>query len=151
MSSRPVASLSLDLDNKWAYLRAARRENWETSDSYFQRAIENIVDTLGPLDLPLTVFLVGRDLANEQDVESIRAFDSLIKWEAANHSLNHLPWMHTMSDVEIDIEISETHKRIIEAIGRTPVGFRGPGFSCPEQVLRVLHRLDYQYDASTGG
>ncbi len=148
MSSRPLASLSLDLDNKWAYLRAAGRDNWETSESYFQRAIENIVGTLGSLDLPLTVFLVGRDLANDQDVESIRAFDSLTKWEAANHSLNHLPWMHTMSDAEIDMEISETHERIIKATGHTPVGFRGPGFSCPEQVLRVLHRLGYQYDAS---
>ncbi|WP_044250970.1 polysaccharide deacetylase family protein [Rhodopirellula sp. SWK7] len=148
MSDRPPASLSLDLDNKWAYLRAAGREDWESSDSYFPLAISNIVDVLGPLGLPLTVFLVGRDLQRDEDVESIAKFASLSNWEAANHSLNHLPWMHTMSDEEIETEIRVTHDAILASTKQTPVGFRGPGFSCPDEVLRVLGRLGYQYDAS---
>ncbi|MCM2371227.1 polysaccharide deacetylase family protein [Aporhodopirellula aestuarii] len=148
MRQCPPASLSLDLDNKWAYLRAAGRENWESCDSYFSLAISNIVDVLGPLGLPLTVFLVGRDLQRDDDVQSISAFDSLSKWEAANHSLNHLPWMHTMNDDEIEREIGGTHDLIVSKTGQTPVGFRGPGFSCPGEVLRVLGMLGYQYDAS---
>lgn len=148
MSERPLASLSLDLDNKWAYLRAAGRESWESSTSYFPSVIPRIVETLGALDLPLTVFLVGRDLGNHADVKSIAGFAALPKWEAANHSFNHLPWMHTMSDAEIETEIRATGERIVEATGQNPVGFRGPGFSCPEAVLRVLGQLGYRYDAS---
>jgi len=145
---RPVASISLDLDNKWAYLRAAGRNDWESSPTYFPFAIPRIVETLGELGLPLTVFLVGRDLDRDDDVQSIGQFGSLPNWEAANHSLNHLPWMHTMSDSEIEDEIRITHDRIATTTGQTPVGFRGPGFSCPDEVLRVLGKLDYRYDAS---
>ncbi|MEM9588029.1 MAG: chitooligosaccharide deacetylase, partial [Planctomycetota bacterium] len=38
--------------------------------------------------------------------------------------------------------------RIRKVTSRGPVGFRGPGFSCPPEVLSVLHRMGYAYDAS---
>ncbi|MCC9655764.1 polysaccharide deacetylase family protein [Rhodopirellula halodulae] len=148
MSNKPVGSLSIDLDNKWAYLRAAGNADWKTASSYLPMATQRIVDLLGELNLPLTVFLVGRDLDDETDVDAIHHFDQLGHWEPANHSLNHLPWMHTMSDSEIQSEIMTTHDRISSRFGARPVGFRGPGFSCPTEVLRVLIRNDYSYDAS---
>ncbi|MFG0265408.1 MAG: polysaccharide deacetylase family protein [Rhodopirellula sp. JB055] len=148
MTQALIGSLSMDLDNKWAYLRAAGREDWESASSYLPLATQRIVDLLGELKLPLTVFLVGRDLQNSSDVEAIRTFDQLPRWEAANHSLNHLPWMHTMSESEIESEIMTTHDRIVSTIGSRPFGFRGPGFSCPTEVLRVLIRNQYTYDAS---
>jgi len=110
--------------------------------------IERIVEMLGELDLPLTVFAVGRDLAKVEDCEAIRSFDRLKRWEPANHSLNHLPWLHTMESREIAEEVEITHHRILEVTGQRPLGFRGPGFSCPDEVLGVLARNDYAYDAS---
>ncbi|MEM6980966.1 MAG: polysaccharide deacetylase family protein, partial [Planctomycetota bacterium] len=89
-----------------------------------------------------------RDLDRDDDVAAIEQFASLRQFEAANHSLNHLPWLHTMSDEEIDHEINETHRRIETSLGMTPLGFRGPGFSCPDEVLRILARRGYAYDAS---
>lgn len=148
MSPRPPASLSIDLDNKWAYLRAAGLEDWETCSSYLPVAIERIVDLLGECDLPVTVFLVGRDLHCDSDITAIEQFGSLRSWEPANHSLNHLPWMHTMDSDEIRREINTTHQAIVSLTGRRPYGFRGPGFSCPEEVLNVLSELRYLYDAS---
>ncbi|MEM6980679.1 MAG: chitooligosaccharide deacetylase, partial [Planctomycetota bacterium] len=59
---KPIGSLSLDLDNKWAYLRAAGRSHWEGCQSYFPLVVPRIVDLVGQTNLPLTVFLVGRDL-----------------------------------------------------------------------------------------
>lgn len=53
-----------------------------------------------------------------------------------------------MSDSEIESEIMITHDRIVSTIGTRPVGFRGPGFSCPAEVLRVLIKNQYTYDAS---
>lgn len=146
--SKPIASLSLDFDNKWAYLRAAGRDDWMDRPGYLTMAADRIVDQLGEHGLPLTVFLVGRDLVEQGDCEAIRSFDRLPDWEPANHSLNHLPWMHTMQPAEITDEIEITHERIADVTGRRALGFRGPGFSCPDEVLRVLTRLDYQYDAS---
>ena len=146
--SLAVASLSLDLDNKWAYLRAAGRNDWMDRPGYLPLAVDRIVDVLGELQLPLTVFLVGRDLVESADCEAICSFDRLPRWEPANHSLNHLPWMHTMDPAEVADEIELTGQRIVDVVGRRPLGFRGPGFSCPEEVLRVLVANDYSYDAS---
>lgn len=146
--SKMIASLSMDLDNKWAYLRAAGRQDWEDRPGYLPMVVDRIVDVLGQCDLPLTVFTVGRDLAEDSDCDAVRSFDRLNRWEPANHSLNHLPWMHTMDDCEIADEIEITGQRIQEVTGRRPLGFRGPGFSCPDEVLRVLARNDYIYDAS---
>ncbi|QDT09391.1 polysaccharide deacetylase family protein [Stieleria marina] len=145
---KKIASISLDFDNKWAYLRAAGRDDWAEQSSYLPLAADRIVETLGELNLPLTVFIVGRDLADDQNIAAARSFDRLPNWEPANHSLNHLPWMHTMEPSEITAEIETTDQRIRDHLGRRPLGFRGPGFSCPDQVLRVLAKNDYVYDAS---
>lgn len=145
---RPQASLSIDLDNKWAYLRAAGRKDWESCSSYLPMAIDRIVDVVGQCDLPLTVFLVGRDLACDPDAMAIERFESLRSWEPANHSLNHLPWMHTMQRDEVRVEIESTHQAIESVTGQRPYGFRGPGFSCPDDVLDVLVQRRYLYDAS---
>ncbi len=148
MSGRPIASLSLDLDNKWAYLRAAGRADWMDRPGYLPMACRRITDVLGEMNLPLTVFVVGRDLADDDDCRAIQTFDQLWCWEPANHSLNHLPWMHTMSAAEIEDEICITQQRITSVFGRRPLGFRGPGFSCPEAVVDVLVDQGYRYDAS---
>ncbi|MEL6104948.1 MAG: polysaccharide deacetylase family protein [Planctomycetota bacterium] len=146
--TKPIASLSLDFDNKWAYLRAAGRERWESSTSYLPKVADRMVDLLGDIGLPLTVFVVGRDLREETDRRAVCSFQRLVDVEYANHSLNHLPWMHTMSDEEIFTEIETTHQAITDTTGQSPLGFRGPGFSCPDEVLRVLSALHYLYDAS---
>ena len=103
--NKPIASLSLDFDNKWAYLRAAGRENWESCSSYLPEVADRIVSVLREVELPLTVFVVGRDLQSESDRAAVTSFNRLADVEFANHSLNHLPWMHTMSHDEIFEEI----------------------------------------------
>ena len=145
---RRIASLSVDFDNKWAYLRAAGKEDWQSASSYLPVVAERIVEILDEFHLPLTVFVVGRDLNSESDIGAIDSFKQLDSHEYCNHSMNHLPWMHTMDDDEIFDEIAGTHDRIESSLGCRPLGFRGPGFSCPEQVLRVLGKLGYAYDAS---
>ncbi|MCA9138228.1 MAG: polysaccharide deacetylase family protein [Planctomycetales bacterium] len=145
---RPIASLSIDFDNKWAYLRAAGRSDWESVTSYLNIVAERVLETLGQFNLPLTVFVVGRDLKNESDVRAIESLKQLPAHEFANHSMNHLPWMHTMDQREIFDEIVGTHDAIEMSLGCQAKGFRGPGFSCPDEVLRVLGKLNYVYDAS---
>ena len=148
VDDRPWATLSIDLDDRWAYRRAAGHEDWESSESYFDVTIPSIVRMLGDLGLPLTVFLVGRDLRCDRAIERIRNFRELPEVEFANHSWNHLPWMHTLTADQITAEIQQTHQSIERSLGVRPIGFRGPGFSCPDEVLRVLVDADYRYDAS---
>lgn len=144
----PTANLSLDLDNKWAYLRAAGRADWAVRPGYLRLVIPRIVDMLGELKLPLTVFIVGRDLEDQENVAAIESFRSLRGCEFANHSYNHLPWLHTLSELEIQAEIDRTSLAIETQLATKPLGFRGPGFSCPTEVLRVLASRGFVYDAS---
>ncbi len=146
--SQCIASLSMDLDNQWAYLRAAGRRQWAESPCYFAQVIPRIVALLKELELPLTVFLVGRDLEAEARVAAIERFEDLPDREFANHSYNHEPWLHTLSRGEIEHEIDRTSALIEQRLGQRPLGFRGPGFSCPESVLSILASRQFLYDAS---
>lgn len=143
-----IASISMDLDNQWAYLRAAGRQGWAESPCYFGTVIPRIVDLLNELELPLTVFLVGRDLDADASVAAIQRFSDLKDHEFCNHSYNHEPWLHTLSRGEIEHEIDRTSTLIEQRFGQRPLGFRGPGFSCPELVLSILAERKFLYDAS---
>ena len=57
--SKPKASLSLDLDNKWSYLKNNGSENWEEYPSYLEVFIPYVLQILKELDLKLTFFHRG--------------------------------------------------------------------------------------------
>lgn len=44
---------------------------------------------------------------------------------------------------------SHRPRPLIEATGKRPVGFRGPGYSLSPTVLDVLAERGYEYDCST--
>ena len=58
--SRSIASLSLDLDNKWAYLRAAGCPDWRDRPSYLPMAVDRIVEM--PIEKPTKPMFGGRNL-----------------------------------------------------------------------------------------
>src|SRR5205085_9240040 len=56
---------------------------------------------------------------------------------------------HLYTEQQIDDELARAEEALEEATGKRPVGFRGPGFSLSETVLRVLWQRGYEYDCST--
>jgi peptidoglycan/xylan/chitin deacetylase (PgdA/CDA1 family) len=143
-----TANLSIDLDDKWAYLRAAGRSDWAERSSYLPIVVPRIIEMMNGIELPLTVFVVGRDLEDSGKIDCIKNLSSIPEHEFANHSYNHLPWLHTMTNEEIEFEIRETSRLIEQHLRTRPRGFRGPGFSCPSHVLEVLASQGFHYDAS---
>lgn len=65
--SKPTTSLSLDLDNKWSYLKNNGAEGWEEYPSYLDVFIPYILEILEELNLKLTFFIVGQDTAFEHN------------------------------------------------------------------------------------
>ncbi len=57
--------------------------------------------------------------------------------------------MHLYDRPRLVAEIDAAEEYIERAIGERPVGFRGPGFSFSEDLLRLLAERGYEYDAST--
>jgi peptidoglycan/xylan/chitin deacetylase (PgdA/CDA1 family) len=145
---QPVASLSLDLDNKWSYLKTHGDRGWESFPSYLDTVVPRFLDMLGGLGLRITVFIVGQDAALEQNRESLSALVAA-GHEIGNHSFHHEPWLHLYSPEQIEGEISAAEDAIFSATGVVPRGFRGPGYSLSPAVIDCLARRGYRYDAST--
>jgi hypothetical protein len=146
--NRPVASLSLDLDNLWSYMKTHGDHGWESFPSYLDVVVPRVLRILQERSLTITFFVVGQDAALERNHAALREI-ALAGHEIGNHSFRHEPWLHLYPESEIDVEIQRAEEAIEHATGLRPHGFRGPGFSLSEATLRVLRRRGYQYDAST--
>ena len=57
--TRPPASLSLDLDNLWAYQMTHGDEAWRAHGSYLDVAVPLLLDEMARLGLTITIFVVG--------------------------------------------------------------------------------------------
>lgn len=143
-----LASVSLDVDNLWSYLKIHGDPRWEARPSYLDRFVPYILEVLDRLRLKITFFVVGADAADSRNHAALR---SLVEagHEVGNHSFEHEPWLHLYSRAQLEEEIDKADDAIERATGARPVGFRGPGFSwCPE-LLSVLEQRGHGFDAST--
>lgn len=142
------ASLSLDLDNKWAYLKTHGHPDWASSASYLDRVVERFTALMKPRGIRMTVFVVGRDAA---DPGNHAALQQLVRegHEIGNHSFLHEPWLHQYSREELVAEFDKAEQAILAATGQRPTGFRGPGFSFSADVLNLMAERGYHYDCST--
>jgi hypothetical protein len=148
MSTKPIASLSLDLDNKWSYLKTHGDPGWESLPTYLPLVVPRVLDFLKARGLTITFFVVGQDAALDENRPALRALADA-GHEIGNHSFRHEPWLHLYADEDIDAELAAAEQSIEKSTGRRPVGFRGPGFSLSPATLRVLVRRGYEYDCST--
>jgi peptidoglycan-N-acetylglucosamine deacetylase len=148
MSSRPRASLSLDLDNLWSYMKTHGDAGWETYPSYLDLVVPRVLRMMEWHGLRITVFVVGQDAAMEGNRKALAAIPHA-GHEVGNHSFRHEPWLHLYSRAEIAEEIERAEDAIAQATGVRPNAFRGPGYSLSEDVLEVLAARGYAYDCST--
>jgi hypothetical protein len=147
-AAKPLASVSLDLDNKWSYLKTHGDAGWEALPTYLPLVVPRILQFLRERGLTITFFVVGQDAARAENAAVLRSIPAA-GHEVGNHSFKHEPWLHLYSEREVEQELVSAEEAIAAATGQRPRGFRGPGFSLSPTVLRVLARHGYVYDAST--
>ncbi len=145
---KPIGSLSLDLDNEWAYLKTHGDPAWESFPSYLDVVVPRFLEILARLHVHVTVFIVGQDAALEKNRRSLASIPQA-GHEIGNHSFHHEPWLPTYSAGRIESEIVSATDAIHAATGARPEGFRGPGFSLSRSTLETLARHGYRYDCST--
>jgi peptidoglycan-N-acetylglucosamine deacetylase len=142
------ASLSLDLDNKWSYMKTHGDAAWETLPSYLPIVLPRVFDFLDRLDLRITFFIVGEDAERPENADVLSEIAKR-GHEVGNHSHHHEPWMHRRSKAAIDAEFAKSEEAIQRVTGVRPLGFRGPGFAHSDAILEVLVQRGYVYDASS--
>jgi hypothetical protein len=146
-SHKPTASLSLDLDNRWSYLKTHGDAAWEAYPSYLPVLIPIVLDLLARHDLKCTFFVVGQDAARPENAEALRAI-AAAGHEFGNHSFEHEPWMQDYEEARVRAELEHAHATIHDVTGLHPVGFRGPGFCYSAALLETIKGLGYTFDAS---
>ena len=145
---KPLASLSLDLDNQWSYMKTHGDEGWEEMPTYLPVLIPRVVDVMRDLNLKITFFIVGQDAVLEKNAAALRLITAA-GHDVGNHSFHHEPWLHLYTEQQVEDEIANAENAIVKVTGKRPVCFRGPGFSISQTVLKVLSRRGYICDAST--
>jgi peptidoglycan-N-acetylglucosamine deacetylase len=147
LSKRPLANISIDVDNLWAYLKIYADIEWEKFPSYLPTFVPTICDLLKKHDLTITFFIIGQDATIEENKPWLKQIADA-GHEMANHSFHHEPWMSTLTTENIENELRQSHQAIIDATGKIPVGFRGPGFSYSPALLEAVQRLGYSFDST---
>ena len=123
-------------------------QSWKGFPSYLPYAVPRILEFLKDRNLTITVFVIGQDAVLDKNREAIAAIADA-GHEIGNHSFNHEPWLHLYTPAELTQEFVKTEDALKEITGKRPVGFRGPGFSLSNEVLRTLMKRGYTYDGST--
>ena len=145
---KPIASISLDLDNQWTYMKIHGDEGWDQYPSYLHIFVPHVLDVLDELDLKITFFIVGKDTESEDNNKYLRMITDR-GHEVGNHSYHHESWLQTYSYEKIEKEIREAEEAIFNVTGQRPQGFRGPGFSWSKDLLKVLESRNYKFDVFT--
>jgi peptidoglycan-N-acetylglucosamine deacetylase len=144
---KPLASLSLDLDNKWSYLKTYGDQSWTEFPSYLDIVVPRTLDFFAQRNLNITYFIVGKDASLEKNHEAISSISNA-GHEIGNHSFMHEPWLHLYSESQLIEELAKTENALEKVCGQRPIGFRGPGYSISPTVLKILAERNYEYDCS---
>ena len=144
---RRLATLSLDLDDVWAYLRTKGDMEWARAPSVLALAVSRLLPLLDHLQLRITVFVVGRDAERPAGAEVVQMLVQA-GHEVASHSFLHRGDLPILAPHDIAEDLERTAAAITAAAGRPPLGFRCPSFGTSASLLQALHKLGYTYDAS---
>jgi hypothetical protein len=146
--TKPRASISVDLDNLWAYQRTHGDPAWEALGSYLPIAVPRMLDAFDEARCTATVFIVGADAARP-DAGQLLGPIAARGHEVGNHSFGHACWLHRSEPAVIRQDLRRADEAIRTATGLEPVGFRGPGFVWSLALLEAVADGGYRFDAST--
>jgi peptidoglycan-N-acetylglucosamine deacetylase len=148
LKNKPIASISLDLDNQWSYMKTHGDGGWRSYPSYYEIFVPYILDILRELDIKITFFIVGQDAVVEKNKPYLKQISDA-GHDIGNHSFQHEIWINQYDKNQLKKEFENAEKAIFEATGKKTNGFRGPGFSWNKTMFEVLSDRQYLYDAST--
>jgi peptidoglycan-N-acetylglucosamine deacetylase len=133
-------TLSEDIDGNTKVIRSE-----ELREITYRQVLPRFLELLDRHGLKATFFVIGRDIAGNEDVLSYLARDG---HELANHTMNHPKQLVHLDRVTIEAEIQECGARLASLSGRPTVGFRAPGYTVSVQIIDALRRAGYRYDSS---
>tara|TARA_B110000483_G_scaffold230057_1_gene294788 strand:+ start:1248 stop:2195 length:948 start_codon:yes stop_codon:yes gene_type:complete len=117
-------------------------------DSAFSVGLKRISKILNKYNIPITIFVIGKDLENKKNVDFLKKFIDENDVEIANHSYNHFFDLGSKDYNSIYREIYRSHDIIYKKLKITSKGFCSPTWTFSTNVINVLTKLNYNYDTS---
>jgi peptidoglycan-N-acetylglucosamine deacetylase len=144
---RRLCSVSVDLDEIACYAAIHGLTGAAPCNAVYDRALARILDFAQGLSLPLTLFVIARDLEREQNVAVLR--EAIAGGhEIGNHSLDHCYDLTRQARSEQTRQVVAASDQIEARLGVRPEGFRAPGYTVSDPLLGVLAEAGLSYDSS---
>jgi hypothetical protein len=142
-----LCSVSVDLDEIACYSAIHGLGPDADCHSVYDLALSRIRDFAASFAVPLTLFVIARDLDREQNLAVLRQAVS-DGHEIGNHSLDHLYDLTRRERSEQTLQVVEANSRIQALLGVRPEGFRAPGYTMSDSLMAVLREAGFSYDSS---
>ena len=117
-------------------------------DKTFTNGLTRILDISKKYEIPISFFIIGKDLENKKNFEIIKMLSDNELIEIGNHSYSHLFNFGSASEKIVYDEIYKSHEIIYKCTGYEPKGFIAPTWSISKNVIKSLINLNYEYDTS---
>jgi hypothetical protein len=143
-----LAALSIDLDGLEHYHRIhGLPPEPRDDDPVHSKALERFGELCARLRIRGTAFCIGRDLDRPAAAGAVRraARDG---HEIANHSFSHDYALVRRGTADIEAEVRQGAAAIERVVGRSPVGFRAPGYTLSAPLLAAVAATGHRYDSS---
>lgn len=140
------AAVSVDLDTlrEYAAIHGAAPAG---KDPVYGVALDRMAAFAADHGVPLTLFAIGRDLADERNAVRLRqlaAAGHLVE----SHSFTHRYDLSRLTFDAIVADLRQAQDAIEAVTGRRPVGFRAPGYTTSATLFRALAEVGFAFDSS---
>jgi len=143
-----LAAVTSDIDTLKSIYHGhgCRRPDGYTSVE-FRMGLENFSRFLDPYGIKATLFMIGNDFLNKQNISYIHAVRNE-GHEIANHTMTHAQGFRLLKKEEKEGEIAGMQAICEQTTGYRPIGFRAPGWNMSNDAVLILKQMGYMYDSS---
>ena len=152
MSTEKLCAVSVDLDPLTAYyqIHGLGTAPAQVRATIMRKVLPRFESLFGELEIPATLFVVGRELQDDEAAQRTLLRMVQCGHELGNHTYSHPYELCRLDEMAISEEICRAHRTIVDVVGEqhAPQGFRSPGYFINAKVARVLLQQGYRYDSS---
>jgi hypothetical protein len=144
-----ITSVSIDLDEIHHYFAIHGLPVAPTAAVHagYDVALGRAVDFAAAHGVPLTLFAVGADLDRPESAKALARAASR-GHEVENHSYGHRYDLTRLDRAAMARDVEDGAMAIARVTGRTPAGFRAPGYTVTDALFDVLEEVGVAFDSS---
>jgi peptidoglycan/xylan/chitin deacetylase (PgdA/CDA1 family) len=149
MARVKLAALSVDLDEIPCYhaIHGLGPAPAATAHAVYTRAVPRYRELCATLGVPCTFFVIGRDMDEPRALAEARLL-AAAGHELGNHSHSHRYTLVRLGMEKMRTEVQDGAAAVARAFGRSPAGFRAPGYTITDELFEVLAESGVAYDSS---